>query len=49
LKVVFSGTMVDLKSCDIANFVLNSLLTYNSRSIKELVVALRSPPSNPHK
>jgi hypothetical protein len=46
LKVVFSKTMVDLKSCDIVNSVPNSSLTYNTRSIKELAVALRGPLSD---
>jgi hypothetical protein len=46
LKGVFRKTMVDLKSCDIENSVPNSSLTYNTRSIKELVVALRGPLSN---
>jgi hypothetical protein len=31
LKVVFSKTMVDLKSCDIVNSVPNSSLTYKHK------------------
>jgi hypothetical protein len=31
LKVVFNETMVDLKSCDIANSVPNSSLTYKHK------------------
>jgi hypothetical protein len=46
LKGVFRKKMVDLNSCDIANFLPNSSLTYNTRSIKDLVVALRGPLSN---
>jgi hypothetical protein len=33
--------MVDLKSCDIANSVPNSSLTYNTRSVEEPMVVLR--------
>jgi hypothetical protein len=43
LKVVFSKTMVDLKSCDIANSVPNSSLTYNTRSVEEPTVVSRGP------
>jgi hypothetical protein len=46
LKIVFSKTMVDLNSCNIMNYVPNSSLTYNTRSIKEPAVVLRGSLSN---
>jgi hypothetical protein len=49
LKVVFSKTMVDLKSCDIVNSVPNSSLTYNTRSTEEPAVVSKGSLSNLHK
>jgi hypothetical protein len=46
LKVVFSKTMVDLKTCDIANSVPNSSLTYKHKKHRRIAVTLRSPLSN---
>jgi hypothetical protein len=46
LKIVFRKKMVDLKSCDIANSLPNSSLTYNTRGVGELAIASKGSLSN---
>jgi hypothetical protein len=49
LKIAFRKIMVDLKSCDMKNFVPNSSLTYNTRNVGEPVVVSRGSLSNLHR
>jgi hypothetical protein len=46
LNIVFSKAVVDLNSSDMTNFVPNSLLTYNTRSVGRPVVVLNDFLSN---